>query len=188
MTDKDGEGDAINQPGAFLAALARPMQHAMNNLVMVLQANLDAVQASLPLEDRNAVRLGRAAQGAQDLDALVRAYLRLGRPAEKGAVDSGRFLKAVLPVLNLAAGRPLRVEQAGTATVCPARPLADMGLLALMPGARALPTGTPPVLRLDGALLMVNWPLPEGAEAALAEAGLGVRGSADGVVVTLPEA
>lgn len=187
MTDQPGTEDAVNQPGASLAALARPMQHAVNNLVMVLQANMDAVRASLPPEDRNSTRLARAAQGATELEALVRAYLRIGRPAEHSPQDSGRFIKSVLPVLNLAAGKPIRLEEAGTASVRPHRPLADMALLALAAGARALPATSPPALRLEGRALTVNWALPEGAGAALEEAGLAFHDSGDAVEVTLPE-
>ncbi|MFC4169346.1 hypothetical protein [Teichococcus aestuarii] len=157
---------------ARLAGLARPMQHAMNNLYMVLQANLEAVQATLPPEERNAVRLGRALQGAREMEALIRAYLRLGRPHEEGQVDSGKFLEAVRPVLALAVGKPLKVEVLATATIAPPRPEVDLALLDLTAGARGLPPGQPPLLRLDGSAIEVNWPAPEGALEALAELGL----------------
>lgn len=160
-----------------LAGLARPMQHAMNNLFMVLQANLDAVLASLPPEERNAVRLRRALQGARDMEALIRAYLRLGRPHEESQVDSGRFLEAVRPVLALATGKPLKVEVLATATIAPPRPEADLALLDLIVGARELPPGQA-LLRLDGATIEVNWSAPEGALAALSDVGLRADGDA----------
>ncbi len=56
-----------------MAGLARPMQHALNNLVMVMQANLDSVVASLPPDDRASIRLARAAQATGEMDALLRA-------------------------------------------------------------------------------------------------------------------
>lgn len=156
-----------------LAGLARPMQHAMNNFFMVLQANLEAVQASLPPEERNAVRVGRALQGAREMEALIRAYLRLGRPHEEGQVDSGRFLEAVRPVLALTVGKPLKVEVLATTPIAPPRPEVDLALLDLIAGARELPPGTP-LLRLDGNAIEVNWAAPEGAVEALAEVGLQV--------------
>lgn len=156
-----------------MAGLARPMQHAVNNLFMVLQANLDSVAAALPAEDRLALRVRRALQGTKDLEALLRAYLRLGRPHEQGVVDSGRFLEAVRPVLVLALGKPLKVEVVSTAAISPPRPEADLALLDLIVGGRDLPPGTP-LLRLDGSAVAVNWAPPEGAQAALEAAGLGV--------------
>lgn len=168
-----------------LAGLARPMQHAVNNHFMVLQANLDAVLASLPPEERNAVRIGRALQGARDLEALVRAYLRLGRPHEEGQIDSGRFVEAVRPVLALAIGKPLKVEVLSTATIVPPRPEADLALLDLAMGARGLPPGQPPLLRLDGKAIEVNWAAPEGAAEALAGVGLPASSQDGATRVTL---
>jgi hypothetical protein len=157
-----------------MAGLARPMQHAVNNLVMVMQANMDSVLASMPPEERTAVRLGRAAQATREMEALVRAFLRLGRPEEGGTTDSGRFLAAVQPVLALAAGRPLAAEVVATAMVAPRRPLVDLALIGVFEGARALPRSTPPAIRLEGTGLTLNWALPEGSRNALEEAGLSV--------------
>jgi len=156
-----------------MAGLARPMQHAVNNLSMVLQANLESVAAALPAEDRLALRVRRALQGAKDLEALLRAYLRLGRPHEQGVIDSGRFLEAVRPVLVLALGKPLKVEVLSTASINPPRPEVDLALLDLIVGGKELPAGEP-LLRLDGNVLAVNWPPPEGARAVLEAAGLAV--------------
>jgi len=156
-----------------MAGLARPMQHAVNNLIMVLQANLDSVAAALPAEDRLTLRVRRALQGSKDLEALLRAYLRLGRPHEQGTVESGRFLEAVRAVLALAVGKPLKVEVLSTTPISPPRPEVDLALLDLITGARELPPGTP-LLRLDGNVIAVNWAPPEGAQAALEGVGLGV--------------
>ncbi|MDJ0390153.1 hypothetical protein QMO56_18750 [Roseomonas sp. E05] len=167
-----------------MAGLARPMQHAVNNLFMVLNANLDSVASSLPPEDRSALRVKRALEGAKGLEALLRAYFRLGRPAERSPVDSGRFLEAVRPVLALAVGKPLKVEVLSTATISPPRPEVDLALLDLIVGARELPPGTPH-LTLDGNVITVNWAPPEGAEAALTAAGLTVTAEAGTTRVTL---
>jgi hypothetical protein len=170
----------LKDAGDVMAGLARPMQHAVNNLVMVMQANMDSVLAGLPPEERTTVRLARAAQAARDLEALVRAFLRVGRPEESGAVDSGRFLAAVQPLLTLVVGRPLTVEKAGTAPVAPRRPAVDLALVEAFAGARALPRTTPPTARLEGASLDINWALPDGAEAVLGEAGIGVEAAVEG--------
>lgn len=175
----------MTDAGKRMAGLARPMQHAANNMFMVLQANLDSVQASLPPDDRNAVRLGRALQGARSIEALIRAFLRLGRPEEQSEVDSGKFLDAVLPVLNLAAGKPLKVETRGTATIRPPRPQADLALLVLADGARALAPTAPRTLVLEGRTITVNWALPDGAAEALAEAGMGAESEGEATRVTL---
>lgn len=164
--------EAEGEAGRRMAGLARPMQHAVNNLFMVLVMNLEAIQGSLPPEDRNAVRLGRALQGARQAEALLRSYLRLGRPEEQGEIDSARFLEAVLPVLNLAAGKPLTLEVAAAAPVRPARPRADIALLALAEGVRGLPASAPRRLRLEGRLLTASWPAPEAALPLLAAAGM----------------
>ncbi|MFC3124952.1 hypothetical protein ACFOD4_07765 [Pseudoroseomonas globiformis] len=157
-----------------MAGLARPMQHALNNSFMILQVNLDSVAAGLPPEDKAAVRMGRALQGLKDMEALLRGYFRLGRPHEEGEVDSGRFLEAVRPVLALAAKKPLKVEVRSTAMVKPNRPEADLALLDLVMPAQEMPHGAP-LLVLDGKTLIVNWQPPEGAEASLRAAGLGIE-------------
>lgn len=167
-----------------MAGLARPMQHAVNNLFMVLNANLDSVASSLPPEDRSTLRVKRALQGAKDLEALLRAYFRLGRPAEQSPADSGRFLEAVRPVLALAIGKPLKVEVVATATVQPPRPEVDLALLDLVMGARGMAPGTPKLV-LEGAVITVNWLPPEGAEASLTAAGLDVSIEAAATRVTL---
>jgi hypothetical protein len=178
----------MSDAGQAMAGLARPMQHAVNNLVMVLQANMDSVLASLPPEDRASIRLARAAQAAKDMDALVRAFLRLGRPEENGPMDSGRFLASMLPVLALAAGKPVKVESISTATLVPRRPMMDLALLGAFNGARELPRTNPPLVTLDGTALLLNWPLPDGSRAALEEAQIGVEEGADSVRLLFPAA
>lgn len=164
----------MTDAGQTMAGLARPMQHAVNNLVMVMQANMDSVLASLPPEDRASIRLARAAQAAKDMDTLLRAFLRLGRPEENGVLDSGRFVASVLPVLTLSAGKPVKLDTTSTANLAPRRPAMDLALLGAFGGARELPRTTPPHITLAGNTLLLNWILPDGSRTALEDAGIAV--------------
>lgn len=176
----------MTDAGQAMVGLARPMQHAVNNLVMVLQANMDSVLASLPPEDRAAIRLTRAAQAAKDMDALMRAFLRLGRPEEKAPLDSGRFLASALPVLSLAAGKPVKVQTVSTLPIAPHRPAMDLALLGAFAGAKALPHANPPAIVLEGAVWRLNWALPEGSRAALEAAEIGVEEEVEATRLTFP--
>jgi len=164
----------VKDAGEAMAGLARPMQHALNNLIMVMQANMDSVLASLPPDDRASIRLSRAAQATSDLDALLRAFLRLGRPDETPTLDSGRFLDTVRPLLATGIGRPLTVEVPATATTVVARPAVDLALLRAAQGARALPRGTPATLVLDGLVLRMNWAVAPECHGPLLDAGITV--------------
>jgi hypothetical protein len=176
----------MTDAGETMLDLTRPMQHAVNNLVMVMQANMDSVLASLPPDDRAAVRLTRAAQATKDMEALVRAFLRLGRQEESRPVDSGRFLASVQPVLTLTTGRPVKVDLIATAPVTLRRPAADLALLGAFTRARELPRTTPITVWLEGATLRINWPLPEHSRIALEEAGIRVREEAAETRLLLP--
>ncbi len=178
----------MTDAGQTMAGLARPMQHAVNNLVMVLQANMDSVLAGLPPEDRAAIRLGRAAQAAKELEALMRAFLRLGRPEESAPLDSGRFLASALPALALAVGKPVKVETVSTTPVVPQRPLMDLALLGAFAGAKALPLSTRPTVFLEGASWRLNWALPEGSRAELEGVSIGVEESGEETRLTFPPA
>lgn len=178
----------MKDAGEAMAGLARPMQHAVNNLVMVMQANLDSVLASLPPDDRASIRLARAAQATGEMDALLRAFLRLGRPDEHAAQDSGRFLASVRPLLAIGLGRPLAVEVAATAIAAAPRPAADLALLQAMQPARALPRDKPATLVLDGLTLRMNWPLAPECREALAAAGIAVEAEdAEHCALRLPQ-
>ncbi|MDQ1080842.1 hypothetical protein [Pseudoroseomonas cervicalis] len=171
MSDDATAGE--ENPGARnLAALARPMQHALNNLFMVLHANLDSVISALPPEDKTTLRLQRASQGAKDMEALLRAYLRIGRPAEQPAMDSAKYLEAVRPVLAQAAGRPVVVEVRSSTMIAPQRPAVDIALIDLAWGARELPRGVKPTLVLEGASLTAAWEAPPAALQGLEALGL----------------
>jgi hypothetical protein len=179
----------VKDAGDAMAGLARPMQHALNNLIMVLQANMDSVLASLPPEDRASIRLARAAQATREMDTLLRAFLRLGRPAESPTLDSGRFLDSLRPLLAIGTGRPLTAEVAATAATTPPRPAIDMALLQAVQGARALPRTTPAALVLDGLALRMNWALPPDCHEALAAAGVAVEETgAEACTLRLPAA
>jgi hypothetical protein len=178
----------MSEAGDAMTDLARPMQHAINNLVMVMQANVDSVLATLPPEERTAIRLSRAALAMKDMEALMRAFLRLGRPEESGPIDSGRFLASVQPVLTLAVGKPLAVQKGQTSPIAPRRPAVDLALLDAFAGARELPRTTAATARLEGTMLHINWPLPVDCRTALDQAGIGVEDHAEGVQLRLPAA
>lgn len=168
-----------------MAGLARPMQHALNNLFMVLHANLDSVLSTLPPEDKVTIRLQRASQGARDMEALLRAYFRLGRPQDQNPADAGKYLEAVRPVLAQAVGKPLTLEIRSSATLTPPRPELDLALLDLATGARALVPPAKAALVLEGAVLSANWPAPEEAVASFAALGLTLEASEAGCSLRL---
>ncbi|WP_159999669.1 hypothetical protein [Roseomonas sp. 18066] len=168
-----------------MAGLARPMQHALNNLFMVLHANMDSVLSGMPEGDKTTIRLQRASTGARDLELLLRAYFRLGRPQDQNPVDSGKFVEAVRPVLAQAVGKLLPLEVRSTTAITPTRPELDLALLDLAVGAKGLPLTTKPALALEGAVLIANWPAPEEAVASLAALGLTVESSDTESRVTL---
>jgi hypothetical protein len=177
----------VKDAGEAMAGLARPMQHALNNLVMVMQANLDSVLASLPPEDRASIRLARAAQATREMDALLRAFLRLGRAEETPTLDSSRFLDSLRPLLATGIGRLLTIEVAATATTAVARPAVDLALLQAAQGARALPRSTPATLVLEGLALRMNWALAPECHEALAAVGITVaEATAESSTLRLP--
>lgn len=171
--------------GERMAGLARPMQHALNNLFMVLHANLDSVLSAMPEGDKATIRLQRASTGARDMELLLRAYFRLGRPQDRNPVDSGKFVEAVRPVLAQAVGKLLPLEVRSTTVITPPRPEVDLALLDLAVGAKALPPTTKPMLALEGAVLIANWAAPEAAVASLGALGLTVESGEAETRVTL---
>lgn len=178
----------MKDAGEAMAGLARPMQHALNNLIMVMQANMDSVLASLAPDDRAHLRLSRAAQATRDMDALLRAYLRLGREEDQAPLDSGKLMTSLRPLLATGIGRPLTLTTAATASTAAPRPALDLALLHAAQGARALPRTTAPALALDGLRLSMNWALtPEAAE-GLGAAGVTVaEAGAESCALLLPE-
>ena len=177
----------MKDAGEAMAGLARPMQHALNNLIMVVQANMDSVLASLPPEDRAAVRLSRAAQAMREIDTLARGFLRLGRPEEAGETDSGKLVNGLRPLMAVAISRPVIIEVVATASVAPRRPALDLAMLGAMAGARALPRNITATLRLDGLAMALNWALDPACLPDLAEAGITVvEATPDGARLLLP--
>lgn len=166
-----------------MALLLRPVRHAVNNLSMVLSANLDAALPKLPAGERATAQIARARQAAEDYDRLVRGYFALGRHETVRAVMAERYLRELLPLLVLASGGALPLEAEGAATLEVRSPALDAALVLAAGGASDRPAGERPVLRLRGAALTFGWPLPDAAREALVAAGAAV----DDVTVTLPQ-
>jgi hypothetical protein len=89
-----------------LRAAAPALQHAANNALMVLGANLDLLARGGEAASRQA---GRARSAAEALEALLRAYLGLMRAP-------GAALVTASPAATVAAVRPLLVAALGSRT------------------------------------------------------------------------
>lgn len=167
-----------------MALLLRPVRHAVNNLSMVLSANLDAALPKLPPGDRATAQVTRARQAAEDYDRLIRGYFALGRHETLRAMSAERFLRDLLPLLTLAAGGPLPLEVEGDTTIAVRSPTLDAALILAASGGADRPVGPRPALRLSGADLVFGWTIPKVARDALAE--LSVAISADDLTLRLP--
>lgn len=178
MSDEDPEE-------AALRGLFKPARHAANNLAMVLVMNLEGALRLLPEGGREARQVARSLEAAQAYDGLLRGLLALTRDAERVRPRAEAWLREVLPLLGLAAGRPLRLDVSGAAARLDIpRPRLDALLVGLM---RERPATAEPALRLDGATLSVPWPAGEAVAAALAAAGVTVAASDGGTVLHLPQ-
>ncbi len=165
-----------------MALLMRPVRHAVNNLSMVLSANLDSALPKLPAGERATAQITRARAAAEDYDRLVRGFLALGRDEAMRPVGAERFLRDLLPLLTLAAGGPLDLEATAPATIRAVSPTLDAALVLACAGAAEMPSGPRPPLRLDGGALTLGWPVPAAAAAALTALGA----SLDGATIGLP--
>ena len=169
-----------------MALLMRPVRHALNNMSMVMTANLDAALPRLPAGERTTVQVGRARDAAVDYDRLARGFLALSRGEEVRSASAARLLRELLPMLALAAGGPLDLLAEGAATIEQRSPALEGALILAAAGAAALPPGPRPPLRLDGARLAMGWTPPDEARAALLALGAAIEADGDGVVIGLP--
>jgi len=169
-----------------MALLLRPVRHAVNNLSMVLIANLDAAIPRLAGDERTAKQVTRAREAALDYDGLTRGFLALGREQGMRPAPAARLMQELLPLLALAAGGPLEVRVLGAAVIERRSPALEGALVLAASGAAGLPPGARPALRLDGARLLVPWPIPPAARAALEGLGATLESEEDGVAITLP--
>ena len=179
------------EPGAQVAAeamalLLRPVRHAVNNLSMVLTANLDAAMPRLPPGEVATRQVGRAREAAAEYDQLARGFLALGREEGVRPAPAGRLMQELLPLLTLAAGGPLELRLLGNAIIRRQSPALEGALILAAAGAAALPPGPRPPLRLDGARLSFGWSIPHAAHAALEGLGATLERGEEGVSVTLP--
>ncbi|SHI57067.1 hypothetical protein SAMN02745194_00617 [Roseomonas rosea] len=169
-----------------MALLLRPVRHAVNNLSMVLTANLDAAMPRLPAGETTTRQVSRAREAAVEYDQLARGFLALGREEGVRPAPAGRLMQELLPLLTLAAAGPLELRLLGNAVVERRSPALEGALILAASGAATLPPGPRPPLRLDGARLSFGWPVPPAARAALEELGATLESEGEGTSVTLP--
>ncbi|WP_338665839.1 hypothetical protein VQH23_11795 [Pararoseomonas sp. SCSIO 73927] len=180
----DGKGASAAEQA--MALLMRPVRHAVNNLSMVLTANLDSAVPRLPPGEVVARQVTRARDAALEYDALARGFLALGREEGIRPAPAGRLLQELMPLLTLAAGGPVELRILGGAVVQRRSPLLEGALILAASGGAALPPGPRPAIRLDGARLSLAWPLPPAARSALEELGAAVEPEGEGVAIALP--
>lgn len=170
----------MTEAGEAMRSLGRPVAHAVNNAVMVLQVNLEALARDLPPDTPGGKRLARATLGAEQLRGLVNGLLALARAPERRQEDGAKALGELRPLLELAAGRPGAVvieTPRGLPILHLERPALDLALVALARQAgAALPRGTSMTLRLSaaengGAWLSGDFQPDETVFAALAALG-----------------
>lgn len=169
-----------------MALLMRPVRHAVNNLSMVMNANLDAAAPQLPEGERVTRQVLRAREAAASYDTLVRGFLALGREEGVKGSASVRFVQELLPLLAMAAGGPLDLQAQGAPVLVERRsPGLEAALILAASGAAALPAGPLPPLRLEGTRLGMAWALPPAARSALEALGARVEAEGEGVVIDL---
>jgi hypothetical protein len=186
-TDEAGR-DELPAGEQAMALLLRPVRHAVNNLSMVMNANLDAAVPQLVEGERLTVQVLRAREAALNYDRLVRGFLSLGREEGLKGVLAGRFLQELMPLLSLAAGGPLELEGKESAAVLQRRtPTLEGALILAASGGKSVAAGPLPALRLEGSRLTMGWALPSAARTALEGLGAVIEPAGEGVVIDLPK-
>lgn len=170
----------MSDAGDVMRSLGRPVAHAMNNAMMVLLMNLEALGRDLPAETPGGKRLERATLGAQQVRGLVAGLLALARPEEVREESGAKALEELKPLLELAIGRAGSVSldlPRGMPNLRLARPSLDLALVALARQAKeVLGKGEALSLALDpgaGAQAYLCASLAPEGEAAEAFAALG---------------
>ncbi|WP_426956160.1 hypothetical protein [Muricoccus radiodurans] len=166
-----------------MALLLRPVRHAVNNLSMVLTANLESAVPRMPEGERVTKLVTRAWDAAQDYDRLARGYLALGREESVRSGRADRVIGDLLPLLVLASGGPLALEGEDGTAVEYRSPALESALVLAMSGASGLPAGPRPPLRLARGRVELGWAVPEAARTALEAAGARVEAAS----VVLPQ-
>jgi hypothetical protein len=184
---KPAERDAPKAPAQqAMALLLRPVRHAVNNLSMVLTANLDAALPQLPEGERVRKQVARAREAALDYDHLTRGFLALGREEGVRPAPAERVLQELLPLLSLAAGGAVEIRTLAGAVIELRSPALEGALILAASGAASLPGGPRPPMRLEGSRLSLPWSLPPAAQEALEKLGAGIEATGEGVVIALP--
>ncbi len=187
---------------ATLAALARPVQHELNNLLTVVFANLEMLRRQAE-EGAPRRQLGRVEEAARRMEATCRATLSLARripgaPAPEEA-SLAEVVTALRPLLQMLLPGPGALSVALEPEAWPVRldrPLLDEALLLLaMEHAAVAQRGTGLALSVanrpggegqeDRAELVVHLPLPPSPEV---QAALGRAAAAAGGALAEAEA
>ncbi|WP_431283713.1 hypothetical protein ACQW02_02550 [Humitalea sp. 24SJ18S-53] len=173
-----------------MEAVSRPVRHGVNNLMMVLLGNLDLILRGAAEGSAVARQAGRAKEAADRLTALLSGFLAM--PRDPGVTPSkpGVALAALLPLLDVVAGRSVRLEDEALPPVVWARPemaLALLGWALEMSGPDIVP-----VLRLtpdpSGGAGLTPHPTPRASTPQFAAAAAACGGTWDGTVLVLPYA
>lgn len=172
---------------ATLGALAKPVQHEINNLLTVVFANLELLKRTAA-EGPPQRQLDRIEQAARRLEGSTRAILSLSRRAvpEPTSFAPAEALRQLAPLLQLALPGPgalaLTLPEGEAWKITADRALFDETMLLLArEAALGMPRGASLLLRLTqeaGAVaLTIHWPeAAPSPDPALAEmlAALGV--------------
>ncbi|MCR0983204.1 hypothetical protein [Roseomonas populi] len=186
LGEKGKEAEATSPAGQAMALLMRPVRHLVNNLSMVLTANLDSAVPRLPEGEVVTRQVTRARDAALEYDQVTRGFLALGREEGIRPAPAARVLQDLLPLLTLAAGGPVELQVLGKAVIERRSPALEGALILAASGAAGLPPGPRPAIRLNGARLSLPWPLPPEALAALEGLGALLEPEGQGMAVTLP--
>ncbi|MBE9606151.1 hypothetical protein IAI18_14905 [Acetobacteraceae bacterium H6797] len=182
----------MSEAGEAMLALGRPVAHAMNNAMMVLLMNLEALARDLPPETPGGRRLERAMLGAQQMRGLMGGLLALARAPEIREEAGAKALAEMRPLLELAMGRAggVAIEAPrGGAILRLARPALDLALVGLARQAAGLPKEARLTLSLapaeGGGAWLAMHPAPEGEARAAFEALGEMRAEGDGLALRL---
>ncbi|MCK8784614.1 hypothetical protein M0638_09490 [Roseomonas sp. NAR14] len=139
----------------LVASLAPPVQHGLNNLLMVVYANLDALGRSIP-EGTSRRQLERIEMAARRLESLTRAILSVSRRGVPDMVSMAPdgVLNGLSPLLELTLSTRLELATSPCPPVRLDRAALEYALLTLAQEAAAR-------LPRQGRLSLVLRNLPE---------------------------
>jgi signal transduction histidine kinase len=88
-----------------LTGLGGPVQHDLNNLVMVVTANLDLLRKGATTEAQTR-QLGRVSEAMTRLEAVTRTLCDQLRAPKEGLVRASDAVKALRPLLEVLVPKP----------------------------------------------------------------------------------